>query len=149
MVYDLGLLRFGIRLVREPRGPASVEGVQVRSGQEQVRPARDVVVRFHTGNPTRLAATAGGYASVDPTGIGKPATSNINRGADDTLDNFAITPAGTGGQISIYSNSDGTAGVVVDSGGDPVRFLRAWPFGPGWSNCLPLGASCAGIISLS
>jgi hypothetical protein len=60
---------------------------------------------------------AGGYATVYPTAVGKPATSNINWGTGDTLANLTLTPTDANGQISIYNNSSDTADFVVDCSG--------------------------------
>ncbi|MDH6222220.1 hypothetical protein [Streptomyces pseudovenezuelae] len=61
--------------------------------------------------------TADGYAIVYPTATGRPATSNLNWGIDDTMANLALTPTDSNGQVSIYNNSDGTADFIVDSSG--------------------------------
>ncbi|WP_030606331.1 LamG-like jellyroll fold domain-containing protein [Streptomyces fulvoviolaceus] len=62
-------------------------------------------------------STGSGYAIAYPTAVGKPATSNLNWGTDDTLANLTLTPTDANGQISIYNNSDGTADFIVDTSG--------------------------------
>ncbi|MEV6546329.1 LamG-like jellyroll fold domain-containing protein [Streptomyces sp. NPDC051665] len=68
---------------------------------------------------TITGPTDSGYATVYPTSIGKssPATSNLNWSAGDTIANLALTPTDSNGQLSIYSNSDGTTDLIVDSSG--------------------------------
>ncbi|MEU6355916.1 LamG-like jellyroll fold domain-containing protein [Streptomyces sp. NPDC047072] len=61
--------------------------------------------------------TAGGNATVYPTSVGKPATSNLNWGTGDTMANLTLTPTDPSGQISVYNDSDGTTDLIVDTSG--------------------------------
>ncbi|MEV6546336.1 hypothetical protein [Streptomyces sp. NPDC051665] len=64
---------------------------------------------------TITGPTTGGNATVYPTSVGKPATSNINWGTGDTLAN--LTPTDTSGSITLYNDSTGTTDLVIDSSG--------------------------------
>ncbi|WP_327399714.1 LamG domain-containing protein [Streptomyces sp. NBC_01288] len=66
---------------------------------------------------TITGPTAGGNATVYPTSVGKPATSNINWGTGDTLANLTLTPTDTSGSITLYNDSTGTTDLVIDSSG--------------------------------
>jgi hypothetical protein len=66
---------------------------------------------------TITGPTAGGNATVYPTSVGKPATSNINWGTSDTLANLTLTPTDTSGSITLYNDSTGTTDLVIDSSG--------------------------------
>ena len=65
-------------------------------------------------NVTVTAPVGQGYLTVYPTGATRPTASNLNFVPGQTIPNMVIVPLGTGGQISIFNGSGGTAHVVVD-----------------------------------
>ncbi len=62
---------------------------------------------------TETTATAATNLTVFPTGITRPATSNISAVAGNLANNEVTVPIGTNGQVSIY-NSAGTTNIDVD-----------------------------------
>jgi hypothetical protein len=66
-------------------------------------------------NVTVTGTTGAGFLTVWPAGLGQPTASNLNWAAGDTRPNLVTVPVGTGGQVSIYSNSP--TDVVVDEEG--------------------------------
>ena len=62
---------------------------------------------------TETTATAATNLTVFPTGITRPATSNISAVAGNLSNNEVTVPVGTNGQVSIY-NSAGTTNIDVD-----------------------------------
>ncbi|MEU5310731.1 LamG-like jellyroll fold domain-containing protein [Streptomyces sp. NPDC021562] len=66
---------------------------------------------------TATNTVGSGYGVAYPTSTGKPATSNLNWGAGDTIANLTLTPTDANGQISIYNNSSGAVDFIVDCSG--------------------------------
>lgn len=67
-------------------------------------------------NVTVTAPTAGGYLTVYPTGVSRPAASSLNFPANWTGANSVTVALGTGGQVDIY-NYWGNTQVIVDVSG--------------------------------
>ncbi len=67
-------------------------------------------------NVTAVAASAGTYATVWPTGEGRPNASNLNLPAGDTRPNLVIVKVGAGGKVSFY-NDAGTIDLIADVAG--------------------------------
>ena len=64
-------------------------------------------------NVTATNATQAGYLTVWPAGAARPATSNLNFVAGQTVADLVEVGLGTGGEVSIY-NRAGSVNVVVD-----------------------------------
>jgi subtilisin family serine protease len=67
-------------------------------------------------NVTAVGPTAGGHATVYPTGEAVPNASNVNFTAGQTIPNLVIAKVGADGSISIF-NSGGYTNFVVDVAG--------------------------------
>jgi hypothetical protein len=70
---------------------------------------------------TVVGAAESGYLTVYPAGTTRPATSNLNFAAGQTVANAVVVPVGTGGAVSVYNGSAGATEVLVDVAG----FYRA------------------------
>ncbi|MGW2255196.1 trypsin-like serine protease [Kitasatospora sp. NPDC001660] len=92
-------------------GQGSTVDVQITGRNGVPTDATAVVV-----NLTTTGSTAGGYFAAYPTGSTRPATSNINFGAGDTLSNQAVVPIGKDGKITVF-NFAGSAHAIVDLAG--------------------------------
>ncbi|WP_270886577.1 hypothetical protein [Pedococcus sp. 5OH_020] len=68
-------------------------------------------------NITVTQPTTGGWVSAYGTGTGRPATSNLNFVAGQTVANAAIVPLGTDGAMTIYNGSSGGLQLVADVSG--------------------------------
>jgi RHS repeat-associated protein len=99
----------GMPYAGQPLAPGGTLNVQAagRGGVPTTGVAAVVV------NVTEASATVATNLTVFPTGVARPATSNINALATGYANNEVTVPVGTGGQVSIY-NSAGTTNVVVD-----------------------------------
>jgi hypothetical protein len=95
-----------------PIGPGQTRDLQV-TGQGGVPAAGVAAVVL---NVTATAPSAPSYLTVFPTGGARPATSNLNFLAGETVPNRVMVPVGSGGRVSIY-NPAGSVQVVVDAGG--------------------------------
>ncbi|GAA0679944.1 hypothetical protein GCM10010193_37020 [Kitasatospora atroaurantiaca] len=80
------------------------------SGNPSVKPTAVVL------NVTVTKPSAGGYLSVYPWGGGRPATSNLNFTAGQTIPNLVTVPVGTDGKVALF-NAFGTADVIADLAG--------------------------------
>ncbi len=67
-------------------------------------------------NATATGTTATSFLTVYPTGEARPAVSNLNFGAGETVANRVMAKLGTGGKVTVYNHS-GSTDVVVDVGG--------------------------------
>ena len=85
-------------------------------------------------NVTAVSPTAAGYVTVWPDGSSRPATSNLNYGAGQTVPNLVIVKVPADGKIDLYSGSGGSVQLLADvegyyttAGGDafvPVNPVR-------------------------
>jgi hypothetical protein len=64
-----------------------------------------------------LSSSAGGNLTVDPTGVPKTSTSNLNFVANQIIPNSVIATTGSDGKIVIYNNSGASVNIVVDLNG--------------------------------
>ena len=97
----------------KPVGAASTTRVHV-AGSSGV-PAVGVSVVVVT--VTVASATAGGYLTVFADGTTRPATSNVNFAAGQTVADQVYAPVGTDGSIAVYNNSRGSVQLIVDVSG--------------------------------
>ncbi|MER5637597.1 PKD domain-containing protein [Kitasatospora sp. NPDC002227] len=67
-------------------------------------------------NVTAVNPSQAGYLSVYPSGTDRPATSNVNFKAGQTVPNLVTVPTGNDVQVTVY-NFSGTTDVVVDAMG--------------------------------
>jgi hypothetical protein len=67
-------------------------------------------------NVTAVGPSAGGYATVYPTGEDVPNASNLNFSAGTTIPNLVVAKVGVDGSVSIY-NAAGNTHFVVDVAG--------------------------------
>ena len=88
-------------------------------------------------NVTVTRPTAGGYITVYPGGSNRPAVSNLNFSAGETVPNLVIVPVGSDGTVTLANESGGTVHLVADVSGyyttgadghsfvpvDPIRVL--------------------------
>jgi len=76
-------------------------------------------------NVTVTQPATAGFISVYPDGSTRPATSNINFSAGETVPNLVIAPVGSDGKVDFYNGSSGTVQLIADvsgwfAGGNPV-----------------------------
>ncbi|MER5637601.1 PKD domain-containing protein [Kitasatospora sp. NPDC002227] len=88
-------------------GESTTISLPAQPGQPPVSPAALVL------NVTAVNPSQAGYLSVYPSGTDRPATSNVNFKAGQTVPNLVTVPTGEGGQVTLY-NFSGTTDVVVD-----------------------------------
>jgi hypothetical protein len=90
-------------------------------------------------NLTVTGPTASSYLTVYPAGTTRPAVSNINFTAGQTLANSGTTKLGTSGRLAIYNNS-GSTHVILDVAGyyGPSKLLGQRSY-VGWASVLPNG----------
>ena len=67
-------------------------------------------------NVTAVQPTTAGYLTVWPHGAGRPATSNLNFGAGQTVPNHVTAQLGAGGAVDVY-NFSGSTHVIADLAG--------------------------------
>jgi hypothetical protein len=85
-------------------------------------------------NVTQIAATALGYLTVWPTGLGQPNTSNLNGAPGRTRPNLVVSKIGSGGDVVGYFSAQGGRVFPLS----PARIMdsrtgyrtAATPFGP-------------------
>ena len=68
-------------------------------------------------NVTVTAPTRSGVITVFGEGTARPATSNLNYVAAQTVPNLVIAPVGTGGKVDLYNGSAGTVHLIADVSG--------------------------------
>jgi hypothetical protein len=54
---------------------------------------------------------------VFPDGTARPATSNLNFTAGETIPNLVIVPVGADGKVDFYNDSAGTVQLIADLSG--------------------------------
>ena len=65
-------------------------------------------------NVTAVSPRAAGYVTVWPSGAARPATSNLNFGAGQTVADQAVVPLGADGAISFHNGSTGSTPLLAD-----------------------------------
>jgi hypothetical protein len=68
-------------------------------------------------NVTVTQPKAAGWVAVYPAGGGRPATSNLNFSAGQTVANLVLAKLGTNGQVELYNGSAGSVQMVADVAG--------------------------------
>ena len=68
-------------------------------------------------NVTVTGSSAGGFLTAFPAGTTRPNASNLNFGTGQTIANLVIVKVGTGGAVTLFNGSAGTAHVLVDVAG--------------------------------
>ncbi|MGW4647610.1 trypsin-like serine protease [Kitasatospora sp. NPDC004289] len=96
-----------------PIGAYSTLDVQVGGLNGVPATATAVVLNLTVTNPAAV-----GNLTVFPAGATRPATSNLNYSAGQTIANQVIVPVGANGKVSVYSQSGGTTDLIVDFVGD-------------------------------
>ncbi|MGW2400790.1 trypsin-like serine protease [Kitasatospora sp. NPDC001664] len=101
------------RTTATPVGAYSTLDVQVGGLNGVPANATAVVLNLTVTNPG-----AGGNLTAFPAGTTRPATSNLNYSAGQTISNQVIVPVGASGKVSFYSHSGANTDLVVDFVGD-------------------------------
>ncbi len=96
-------------LSRAPVGPA---GVQTISPLLAI-PGGPATASAVVLNVTSTEATGASFVTVWPTGEGRPNASSLNTDRGQDTPNLVIAKLGTGGQVSLYNDSNATH-LVVD-----------------------------------
>lgn len=65
-------------------------------------------------NITVTNSIAAGFLTVYPSGVTRPATSNVNFSVGQTIPNMALVPVGADGQVALFNGSGGTVDVIAD-----------------------------------
>ena len=68
-------------------------------------------------NVTVAAPRAAGVLTVFADGVSRPATSNVNFSAGQTISNLVVSQVGADGRIDLYNASPGSVQVVGDVSG--------------------------------
>ena len=68
-------------------------------------------------NLTVTNGTKGGYITAWADGSARPASSNVNFAAGQTVPNLSIVPVGDGGYVDLYNSSPGTVDLIADIDG--------------------------------
>jgi hypothetical protein len=68
-------------------------------------------------NVTVTQPTGSGYLTVYPHGVTRPASSNLNFVAGQTVPNLVIAPVGANGNVDFYTGTTGTTQIVADVSG--------------------------------
>jgi hypothetical protein len=111
-----------------PIGPNAAIGLQL-AGTNGI-PATGVTAVVL--NVTATDATQGSFLSVYPDGTARPASSNVNFLAGQTIPNLVTVPVGSNGKVDIY-NRNGSVDVVADlfgyytTGGGGYKFHASAP----------------------
>ncbi len=115
------------RLLDTRPGAPTVDGISAGAGALAPGATRTLTVTGRGGVPatgvsavvlnlTVTGPTTGGYLTIFPAGTARPATSNLNFGAGQTIANLVIAKVGAYGQVSIY-NGSGSTQVIGDVAG--------------------------------
>jgi len=96
--------RSGTGGVKAPVGPNSGISLQV-AGNNGVPSAGVTAVVL---NVTVVSPTKSSYLTVYPDGVARPATSNLNFSAGQTIPNLVVVPLGADGKADFYNNSGDT-----------------------------------------
>ena len=78
-------------------------------------------------NVTVAGPKAAGSLTAFADGVARPATSNLNFSAGQTIPNLVVTQVGADGKVDLYNNSAGSAQVV----GDVLGWFQAGAAAPG------------------
>ncbi len=65
-------------------------------------------------NVTAASSQTGGYLTVFPDGVARPATSNLNFRANETFPNLVIVKVGSDGKVDFFNGTSGTIRLVAD-----------------------------------
>ena len=104
--------RSGLGGVGTPLGAGQSIDVQITGrGGVPASGVADVVL-----NVTATRPTQGSYLTVYPTGTTRPATSNLNFQAGQTVARLVVSGIGTGGRVTVY-NAAGSTDVLLDVSG--------------------------------
>ncbi len=93
--------RFGVGGIMGPLGAGSTVDVQV-TGQGGV-PASGVTAVVL--NATVVSPSGMGFLTVFPTGVARPNASDVNYAAGETRPNLVVVKLGTGGKVSVYTQT--------------------------------------------
>src|ERR1019366_474998 len=104
--------RNGTGGVTGPVGAGATVSLQV-AGQSGVPAAGVTAVVL---NVTATSPTAASYVSVYPDGTARPAASNLDFAAAQTIANLVVVPVGADGKIDFY-NAAGTVQLIADLSG--------------------------------
>ncbi len=74
-------------------------------------------------NVTVTGPTRAGFVTVFADGASRPATSNLNFVAGQTVPNLVVAPVGSAGAVALYNGSGGTVQLVADVSG----YVRSQP----------------------
>ncbi len=80
-------------------------------------PPSSAEIRAVVMNVTVVGPTRPGFLTVWPSGSTRPATSNINFAAGQTIANQVTVPVGANGQLSIFNNATQSVHVIFDVAG--------------------------------
>ncbi len=114
-----------------PLTPARILDTRVNNGVSGPVPAEGEVslqVEGHGGVPasgvgavvlnvTVTDPQLGGYLTVYPDGVTRPATSNLNFLKGETIPNLVVAPVGSDGKVDFYNGSGGTVQILGDVSG--------------------------------
>ena len=96
-----------------PWGPGQTRSVVVGGAGGSPVPADATGL---VANVTATGATAGSFVTVFPTGGARPASSNLNFGAGQTIPNLVMVGVGTGASVDLF-NAQGSVDLVADAVG--------------------------------
>ena len=128
------------RLVDTRAGQVTVDGHGQGGGPIAAGATLDIVVAGRGGVPaagagavalnvTATGPTAASFLTVYPAGATRPASSNLNVLAGQTVANMVVVPIGAGGAATVFNNN-GSTQLVVD-------VLGWWPTGNSFSGLTP------------
>ena len=75
-------------------------------------------------NVTATGATRSGFVTAFADGATRPASSNLDFAAEQTMPNLVIAPVGTDGKVALYNGSSGTVQILADVAG---YFISNYP----------------------
>jgi hypothetical protein len=140
--------------------------IDTRATKSPLRDVRTVPIAGRAGVPTRpigavimnvtaVNATSSSYITVYPTGVARPAHSNLNPEPGEVRHNLVVSPLGADGSISVF-NQSGSVDVAIDVVGwipasavvaaSPRRLLDTRsagrvPIGPAQTRSIAVGAA--------
>jgi hypothetical protein len=68
-------------------------------------------------NVTVTQPKTAGYITVFPDGLSRPATSNLNFSANETVPNLVVAPVGSDGKVDFFNGTGGTVQIIADVAG--------------------------------
>jgi hypothetical protein len=92
-----------------PLGPGKDVSVAVAGVNGVPAGAKAALVNLTATEPKSY-----GHLTAYPSGLGLPATSNVNYTTGQTVANFAVVPIGADGKISVRNTSSGSVHLIVD-----------------------------------